>query len=267
MFVVKIGGSKGINLDRVLEDIAHQTEPLVLVHGASDELNQISTRLGKPPRMVTSPSGFTSRYTDWDTLDIFAMVYCGKVNTRIVEKLQQLGVNSVGLSGVDGRLLEGKRKSRVRIVENGRKMVLKNDYTGRVEQANVSLIHLLLDNGYLPVISPPAISYEGEAINVDGDRAAAVLANALGADRLLILSNTPGFLKDLNDEESLIQELEPAGIEEAIETYAQGRMKKKLLGAKEALEEGVQSVILGDGRIPNPVTAALQGIGTVIGQG
>jgi len=267
MFVVKIGGSKGINLDSVLEDIAHQTEPLVLVHGASDELNQISTRLGKPPRMVTSPSGFTSRYTDWDTLDIFAMVYCGKVNTRIVEKLQQLGVNSVGLSGVDGRLLEGKRKSRVRIVENGRKMVLKNDYTGRVEQANVSLIHLLLDNGYLPVISPPAISYEGEAINVDGDRAAAVLANALGADRLLILSNTPGFLKDLNDEESLIQELEPAGIEEAIGTYAQGRMKKKLLGAKEALEEGVQSVILGDGRIPNPVTAALQGIGTVIGQG
>ncbi len=267
MFVVKIGGSKGINLDSVLEDIAHQAEPLVLVHGASDELNQISTRLGKPPRMVTSPSGFTSRYTDWDTLDIFAMVYCGKVNTRIVEKLQQLGVNSVGLSGVDGRLLEGKRKSRVRIVENGRKMVLKNDYTGRVEQANVSLIHLLLDNGYLPVISPPAISYEGEAINVDGDRAAAVLANALGADRLLILSNTPGFLKDLNDEGSLIQELEPAGIEEAIETYAQGRMKKKLLGAKEALEEGVQSVILGDGRIPNPVTAALQGIGTVIGQG
>ena len=88
MFVVKIGGSKGINLDYVLEDLAHQTEPLVLVHGASDELNQISTQLGKPPRMVTSPSGYTSRYTDRETLDIFAMVYCGKLNMRIVEKLQ-----------------------------------------------------------------------------------------------------------------------------------------------------------------------------------
>ena len=267
MFVVKIGGSKGINLDYVLEDIALQVEPLVMVHGASDELNQISTQLGKPPRMVTSPSGFTSRYTDRETLDIFAMVYSGKVNTRIVEKLQQLGVNAVGLSGVDGRLLEGKRKSRVRIVENGRKMVLKDDHTGRVDQANVSLIHLLLENGYLPVISPPAISYEGEAINVDGDRAAAVLASALGADRLLILSNTPGFLKKVDDEESLIEKLDPDSIDEAIETYAQGRMKKKLLGAKEAIEEGVCRVILGDGRIPNPVTAALHGAGTVIGQG
>ena len=95
MFVVKIGGSKGINLDYVLEDLAHQTEPLVLVHGASDELNQISTRLGKPPRMVTSPSGYTSRYTDRETLDIFAMVYCGKLNMRIVEKLQLLGVNAI----------------------------------------------------------------------------------------------------------------------------------------------------------------------------
>ncbi len=146
-------------------------------------------------------------------------------------------------------------------------MVLKDDHTGRVDQANVSLIHLLLENGYLPVISPPAISYEGEAINVDGDRAAAVLAKALGADRLLILSNTPGFLKKVDDEESLIRKLDADGIDEAIETYAQGRMKKKLLGAKEALAEGVRRVILGDGRIPNPVTAALQGAGTVIGQG
>lgn len=264
MFVVKIGGSKGINLDYVLEDLAQQTEPLVLVHGASDELNQISTQLGKPPRMVTSPSGYTSRYTDRETLDIFAMVYCGKLNTRIVEKLQQLGVNAVGLSGVDGRLLEGKRKSTVRIVEEGRRKILRDDYTGKVEKANVGLLNVLLDNGYLPVISPPAISYEGEVINVDGDRAAAVIANALGADRLVILSNTPGFLKDVHDEDSLISLLDRDDISEAIETYAQDRMKKKLLGAREALDEGVREVILGDGRIPGSITAALSGKGTVI---
>ncbi len=266
MFVVKIGGSKGIDLDLVLADIARQTEPLVLVHGASDELNQISTQLGKPPRMVTSPSGYTSRYTDRETLDIFSMVYCGKLNTGIVEKLQKFGVNAVGLSGVDGRLLEGKRKSRIRVVENGRTLVLRDDHTGRVEQANVQLLKLLLDNEYLPVISPPAISYDSEVINVDGDRAAAVIANALGADRLIILSNTPGFLKDVDDDQSLIDELDLSGIDEAIETFAQGRMKKKLLGTKEALEDGVETVVLGDGRIENPVTAALGGAGTVIRQ-
>jgi acetylglutamate/LysW-gamma-L-alpha-aminoadipate kinase len=264
MFVVKIGGSKGINLDFVLEDLAKKTEPLVLVHGASDELNQISTQLGKPPRMVTSPSGYTSRYTDRETLDIFSMVYCGKLNTRIVEKLQQLGTNAVGLSGVDGRLLEGKRKSSVRIIEDGRKKILHDDYTGKVERANVGLLNVLLDHGYLPVISPPAISYEGEVINVDGDRAAAVIANALGADRLIILSNTPGFLKDVNDEDSLIPILNRDGISEAIETHAKDRMKKKLLGAREAIDNGVREVILGDGRIEGPITAALSGKGTVI---
>ena len=265
MIVVKTGGSRGINLDYVLEDIARQTEPLVLVHGGSDELNAVSTQLGKPPRMVTSPSGYTSRYTDPETLDIFTMIYCGKRNKRIVEKLQQLGVNAVGLSGVDGRLLEGRRKSTLRIVEDGRKKVLRDDYTGRVEKANVSLLTALLDQGYLPVITPPAISYEGEIINVDGDRAAAVIADALGADRLVILSNTPGFLEDADDEGTLIPRLAREDIDEAIATHARDRMKKKLLGAKEALEVGVGKVILGDGRVPQPVTAALRGEGTVIG--
>lgn len=264
MFVVKIGGSRGINLDYVLEDLARQTEPFVLVHGASDELNQISTQLGRPPRMVTSPSGYTSRYTDRETLDIFAMVYCGKLNTRIVEKLQQLGVNAVGLSGVDGRLLEGKRKPSIRIVEEGRTRILHDDFTGKVEKANAGLIRLLLDAGYLPVISPLALSYEREAINVDGDRAAAVIASALDADRLIIFSNTPGCLRDVNDETSLIRVLSRGDIVEAIESHAQGRMKKKLLGAQEALDEGVKTVVLADGRIPHPVAAALAGQGTVI---
>jgi len=264
MIVVKTGGSRGINLDYVLEDLAQQREPLVLVHGASDELNQISELLGNPPRMVTSPSGYTSRYTDAETLDIFNMVYCGKVNTRIVEKLQILGVNAVGLSGVDGRLLEGRRKPTLRIVEEGKKKVLRDDYTGRVEKANGALLFTLLDNGYFPVISPPAISYAGEAINVDGDRAAAVIANAVSADRLIILSNTPGFLEDVDEEGSLIPRLVRDEIDGAIDIHAKGRMKKKLLGAKEALDLGVGTVILGDGRVPHPIASALRGEGTVI---
>jgi acetylglutamate/LysW-gamma-L-alpha-aminoadipate kinase len=154
MIVVKVGGSAGINYDLVCDDIAglvKEGNQVILVHGGSHETNVISEKLGKPPRMLTSPQGFTSRYTDAETLDIFAMVYAGKMNTRIVERLQKRGVNAVGLSGLDGRLLEGLRKATVRAVENGRQILVRDDYTGRVEKVNTALLHLLLDAGCTPV--------------------------------------------------------------------------------------------------------------------
>src|SRR3970282_2576859 len=106
MIVVKIGGTNGVNVDAVLGDIAAHAragQKMIVVHGGSGETNAISEQLGHPPRFVTSPSGFTSRYTDRATLDIFAMVTSGKINTLVVERLQKLGVNALGLSGVDGR--------------------------------------------------------------------------------------------------------------------------------------------------------------------
>jgi acetylglutamate/LysW-gamma-L-alpha-aminoadipate kinase len=266
MIVVKIGGSAGVDLDAVCQDLAALTKAgkqIVLVHGGSHETNVLSEKLGKPPRFVTSASGMESRYTDRETLEIFEMAYAGKVNKGIVERLQKLGVNAVGLSGIDGRLLEGKRKDTIKIIENGKMKVLRDDYTGRVERANTALIYLLLDNGYLPVITPPAISFEGDAINVDGDRAAAVLAEALKADTLLLLSNVPGLLRNVHDSNTLIRRVDQAEIDEVME-FAQGRMKKKVLGAKEALAAGVQRVIIGDGRRPHPISDALAGEGTVI---
>ncbi|MEE9152161.1 MAG: [LysW]-aminoadipate kinase [Thermoplasmata archaeon] len=261
MMVVKVGGAARINYDLVLQDLARQKD-VILVHGGSSELNKISTRLGKPPKMVTSASGHESRRTDKETLEIFNMVYCGKMNKAIVEKLQQLGVNAVGLSGMDGRLLVGKRKNII-IFENGKKKIIRDDYTGKVEEVNVGLIRLLLENGFMPVITPPALSREYEAINVDGDRAAAMIASALGAEELVILSNIPGLLKDMNDEKSLIREINKENIQEYLQ-YAQGRMKKKVIGAIEALEGGVRKVIFGDARIECPITKALEGQGTVI---
>src|SRR5512136_1771861 len=142
MIVVKIGGSAGVDLDAVCSDLAALTragQQLILVHGGSHETNLLSERLNKPPRFVTSVSGMESRYTDRETLEIFEMVYAGKVNKGIVERLQKLGVNAVGLSGVDGRLLEGKRKDAIKVIENGKMKVLRDDYTGRVEQANTHL--------------------------------------------------------------------------------------------------------------------------------
>ena len=264
--IVKVGGSAGIDYDAVCADIAalwKQGQRLVLVHGGSGETNRIAEALGHPPKFVTSPSGYTSRFTDRETLEIFEMVYCGKINKGIVERLQKLGVNAVGLSGLDGRIFEGRQKDSVRSVENGKTKVLRGDHTGTVEKVNTSLIDLLLNAGYLPVLTPPAASYEGVAINVDGDRAAAALAVAMKADALLLLSNVPGLLRNFPDELSLIASIPADDVESYLE-FAQDRMKKKVLGAAEAVAGGVKRVIFGDARAGQPVSAALGGAGTVV---
>ena len=266
MLVVKVGGSLGIDYDAVCRDLAtliRNGEKAILVHGGSAETNRVSERLGKPPRMVTSVSGYESRYTDRETLEIFEMVYCGKMNKGIVERLQRLGVNAVWLSGIDGRIWQGTRKASITIVEAGKRKVLHDDYTGRVEKVNLQLIQLLMEHGYTPVLTPPAISHEGEAINVDGDRAAALLASTLKVDRFVILSNVPGLLKDINDESSLIAEVPLSRIDH-FAAFAKGRMKKKILGAREAIRDGVREVILADARSAEPISAALAGRGTVI---
>ena len=267
MLVVKAGGNESVGFDFICEDVAFlakKGERIVLVHGGSHETNIVSEKLGKPPRFVTSVSGHQSRYTDRETLEIFAMVAAGKLNKLLVERLQQLGVNALGISGVDGRLLEGQRKSVLKIVENGKRKVLHGDWSGKIERVNVELLKLLLEGGYAPVVAPLAISYEGEAVNVDGDRAAAAIGAALKADVLVILSNVPGLLRCFPDESTLIPSIERERIEEYLELYAQGRMKRKLLGAIEALDGGVGRVIIADGRVRNPVRRALVGEGTVI---
>ena len=266
MLVVKVGGSAGIDYAPLCRDVAEMQgagEELVLIHGGSAETNRVAEALGHPPRFVTSPSGYTSRFTDRETLEIFEMVYCGKVNKGIVECLQRLGVNAVGLSGIDGRLLEGRRKESVRSVENGKTKVTRGDHTGTVERVNDELLRLLLEAGYLPVLTPPAVSFEGVAINVDGDRAAAAVAGALRAEALLLLSNVPGLLREFPDERTLIDAIPAESVEEYLE-FAQDRMKKKVLGAAEAVRAGVERVIFGDARVENPIRRALAGEGTVV---
>jgi acetylglutamate/LysW-gamma-L-alpha-aminoadipate kinase len=266
MLVVKIGGAAGNNMATVCEDLAALVKcgrQAVLVHGGSDETNAVSEKLGHPPKFITSPSGFTSRYTDRETLEIFAMVTSGKINTILVERLQKLGVNAFGLSGVDGRLMQAKRKEAVRAVENGRVRMLHDDHTGTIEKVDAELLHMLLAAGFTPVVAPLAISHEGVALNVDADRAAAMIAGALKAESLVLLTNVPGLMRKFPDESTLIPRIERAKLEEAIKS-AEGRMKKKVLGASEALGEGVGRVIFADSRIPSPITSALAGKGTVI---
>ena len=266
MIVIKVGGGKDLNIDAVVADlVALRTagHDLLLVHGGAETTNEVAAALGHPPEFVTSESGYVSRRTDRRTLEIFEMVYCGQLNKMWVEKLQRAGLNAVGLSGLDGRIFEGKRKDKLRVRINGKRMVLRDDWTGTVERVNTELLQLLLKAGYFPVLTPPGASDQGEAINVDGDRAAAMVAAAFQADALIILSNVPGLLRNFPDESSLIAEIPRAKAEEFMQ-FDQGRMMKKVMSAVEAVAEGVRKVSFADGRVDAPITKALQGGGTQI---
>jgi [amino group carrier protein]-L-2-aminoadipate/L-glutamate 6-kinase len=270
--VVKLGGTEGVDFTEVCKDTAallsqgadHKPQTsIVLVHGGSAEANWLGNTLCSPPRFITSPSGYTSRYTDRKTLEIFLMAVNGKVNTLLVEQLQRLGVNAFGLCGLDGKLLQAIRKDTIQSIENGKRKVIRDDFTGKIERVNASLLNLLLDHGYLPVIAPLAASPAGEALNVDADRAAAMVAASLHAGTLILLTAVPGLLRDFPDESTLVKSLSKSELPAALD-LAQGRMKKKVLGAEEALQSGVGRVIIADGRIPAPISHALQGNGTVI---
>ncbi len=266
MIVIKIGGSEGTDFGAICADVAAQIaggEKFVVVHGGSNETNQLSEALGHPPRFVTSVSGQPSRYTDRRTLEMFIMAVAGKVNTLLVEALQRNGVNAIGLTGLDGRLLEAKRKDTIKIVEDGKTKILRDDYTGKIEKVNVALLQSLLMQGYTPVVAPLAISTSNDAVNVDGDRAAAIIAGALVADMLIVFSNVPGLLRDVNDPGSLIEAIPRDRLEE-FAAFAKGRMKKKIMGTGEALAGGVREIRLADGRVANPLKNALEGRCTVI---
>lgn len=262
MLVVKIGGAAGTELDNLVLDLVGRKE-VIIVHGGSDEMNRLSEEMGRPPKFITSPSGHVSRVTDEGTLDLLRMAYSGLVNKRLVEMLRRNGVNAIGLTGIDGGLLKGTRKKAVRYKENGRIKILRDDNTGVVEQVNTELLKLLMDAGYVPVVTIPIESEESTSLNADGDRVAAAVASSMNAEQLVLLTNQPGLLRNLDDRSSLITKVSSSGIEEAME-IAQGRMKKKVLASREALQGGVSRIVIGDANARMPLSGALEGRGTVI---
>lgn len=266
MLVIKLGGSAGINVEYTLDDLAAlwPEERVVFVHGANAALDAFMQAQGRQPRLVTSSTGQVSRFTDRETMDDMLAIYAGRTNKRIVEGLQARGVNAVGLSGIDGGIARGVRKDALRVVEDGKPKVLRGDYAGSLKEINTHLLSLLLDNGYLPVLTPPALSQHGEAINVDGDKLALRLALALDAKALVILSNTAGLLADVNDPASLIRQIDVSSDDstEAAMTAAGGRMKKKVQAGIDAVREGIPLVVFGDANVERPITAAMNGQGT-----
>jgi len=266
MLGIKSGGGAAIGeggYGTFAADLAELDEPAVVVHGGNAEFSALSRALGMPPRMVRSTSGRVTRYTDAATMDAMLMAYCGKVNKRLVATLQAAGVNAVGLSAMDGRIVWGRRKPVLRGTEDGKPKVLRDDHAGTLEGVDTRLVGLLLDAGYLPVLTPPALGEEGVPINVDGDKLALELAIALGADGLLFFSDTPGLLADKDDETTLVREIDASAPEAAL-AAATGRMTVKVEAALGAIERGVGRVVFADGRVDRPIRRALAGDGTVV---
>jgi acetylglutamate/LysW-gamma-L-alpha-aminoadipate kinase len=258
--VIKLGGGAGVEHSAALRNLAERArggERWVLVHGASDAANRLGDELGHPARTLTSPGGHTSRYTDPRTLDIFRMAV-GAVNQQISAELATYGGGAVGLAGPG--VIRARRKSALRTVQDGHPVVVRDDYSGKITGVDSPLLLLLCESGLIPVIGPLALGDQGECLNVDGDLAAAAIAAALGAERLVILSNVPGLLRDVADPASLTREIDLQNLD-AFESYAQGRMKKKLLAAQTA---HAGRVILAGSHGERPLDAALAGGGTHI---
>jgi [amino group carrier protein]-L-2-aminoadipate 6-kinase len=261
--VVKVGGATGNAAEPVLADLASRAD-YVLVHGGSDAVDRLGAALGKPAQYYTSPSGVVSRRSDAAHLETIVLALAGKVQTDLVTALARRGVRALGLSGVDASLLVAKRKVGVRAVVEGRVVHLTDDLSGTVERVDAELLRKLLSAGLVPVVGPPAITADGEVVNVDADGIAAAVAGAIGATALVLLTNVPGVLRDKDDPSSLIPRIRVEEIDSVL-PLAHGRMRKKLIAARDAVRAGVPRVVIAPSNVNAPVESALAGRGTVVG--
>ncbi len=255
--VVKYGGNAMVNeqlKEQVMEDIALLWligVKVVLVHGGGPEISEMMQKLGKKPEFVDG-----LRVTDKETVDIVQMVLAGKVNKSLVTLLQSKGGHAVGLSGIDGGLIEAKIKDE------------RLGFVGKITKVRPQPITDLLEKNYIPVVSTVASDKDGNIYNINGDTAAAYIAGALGAERMIMMTDIAGILRDKDDPSTLIPEIT---IEEAGKLYESGvisgGMIPKVDCCIEAIHKGVQNVIIMDGRVPHSILMELvtdEGAGTMV---
>ncbi len=255
--VVKVGGSiigKGIN-SSILQDICEVSskKKLIIVHGGGKAVTDMADKLGKKQDFIVSPTGIRSRYTDWETMKIFTMVMTGVISKEIVITLQKMGLAAIGLSGLDGGILRAYRKKKLVVVdERGRKRIINGGYTGKISDVNNSLLETLLAEGYLPVISPVALSEEFQYLNVDGDRAAAFIAGGVKADSVIFLTDVDGVLV----KGELVRKMSLQEAQTLRPSISFG-MEKKILASIEAISMGVKESIISSGLVKDPIMSAL----------
>jgi [amino group carrier protein]-L-2-aminoadipate/L-glutamate 6-kinase len=262
MIIVKIGGGEGINLEGIVQDLAQLEEKFIVVHGANALRDKLAEDLKQPKKVVTSVSGYASVYSDETMIDLMMMAYAGARNKRIVELCHQHGINAVGLSGRDGKVVQGVRNKGIRVYQEGKLKVLR-DFSGKPETINKGLLDLLIDHGYVPILTVPIIDEQNNAINTENDDVVSVLQKTMRAEAVINLIEAPGFLENKDDEASLIKHIAVAELE-AREQQVDGRMKRKMLAVRKLVEHGASRVIIADGRGEHPVADALSGKGTVI---
>ncbi len=255
--VVKYGGNAMINQtlkEQVMEDIVllHLIGvKVVLVHGGGPEINELMDKLGKKATFVDG-----LRVTDKETVDIVQMVLAGKVNKSLVNYLEVNGGKAMGVSGIDGRLIEAEMKDP------------KLGYVGEITNINIGCVEDLLNNGYIPVISTVGCDKEGNIYNINGDTAAARIAGALKAERLIMMTDIAGILKDKNDPTTLIPKITITEAEVLKQSgVIQGGMIPKVNCCIDAIGHGVKNVIIMDGRIPHSILMEIltdEGAGTMV---
>ena len=253
--VVKYGGNAMINeqlKQQVMEDIVLLWligVRVVLVHGGGPEINELMDRLGKKPEFV---SGL--RVTDRETMDIVQMVLAGKINKTLVNLLEMKGGKAVGLSGMDGRLLQCTVKDE------------RLGFVGEIQKVHIQPVTDLLDKGYIPVISTVGCDKSGNAYNINGDTAAAYIAGALGAKTLIMMTDIAGILRDVKDPSSLIPEISLDELSQLKENgVISGGMIPKVECCATAIARGVKNVVIMDGRVPHSILMELltdEGAGT-----
>ncbi len=262
MYIVKIGGGAGINIQGILEDLAAQDKPFIIVHGANALRDELVDKLGMQKTVLTSLSGYSSVFSDSDAIDAILMSYAGLRNKRIVESCQQLGINAVGLSGIDGKLIQGRRNKGIRVRENGKNLI-KRDFSGKPTAINNDLLSLLLDNGYNPVLCIPIVDENGHAINSENDDIVTCLAGVTSPECVFQFIEAPGFLDDPADESTVVSSMTGAELATR-EAQVEGRMKRKMLALRTLFEQGAGRVVIADGRTEHPLRDALSGSGTTI---
>ena len=258
--VVKYGGNAMVSEElrhQVMEDIvllSYVGVRVVLVHGGGPEISELMERLGKQPEFVDG-----LRVTDKETVDIVQMVLAGKVNKTLVKLLEMKGGKAMGISGMDGGLIRARRRN------------AQLGYVGSITGVNIEPVMDLLEKGYIPVVATLGCDEEGNTYNINGDTAAAWIAGALGAQRLIMMTDIAGVMRDKNDPTTLIPRLT---IREAVELFEQdviaGGMIPKVECCIDAIHCGVESAIIMDGRVPHSILMEIltdEGAGTMVIQG
>jgi acetylglutamate/LysW-gamma-L-alpha-aminoadipate kinase len=268
ILILKVGGGRDINIEGIAADLSTIRDRVIVVHGANAFRDELAVQLHREKTVVTSVSGYSSVLSDDSAIELQMMAYAGLRNKQIVEACQRKGVNAVGLSGLDGRAIQGRRNRGIR-VQDGEKVRMLRDRSGKPDAANAAFLNLLVSNGYLPVLTMPILDENSEAINSENDDVVALLHRTFDASIIVQLIEAAGLLRDRNDPESLIRTLDPGELPEW-EARETGRIKRKLRALSGLFATGSPEVIIADGRREHPVVDALSGMGTVIrgeGQG